>query len=775
MTSTTTQTLLDDLVTRLRACRGSADGQAEPVAILWTDPERQWAPLRSLLAAEVAELVELGGFDPARRVGPAIWLRCLVERTLAEPALPAEHPPILYLPGISHQDLRAGEETPAALRPLVELVHRGAMFLQRGGHDWTVSAFLTSPHALGLDVARDRATADALARALPQLARTPLDGLRGSRLDAGDFDRLLTPDLVRDLLCWMGTPRETRERMGAQGFAAFGSQCRARFAFDPGEDGETVAGERLGTGDAAWSDVWTRFEEAPQAFPGIPRLLERSKPVSTLTFDRARWPDENERGEREVHAVLSDLEGLPHADACAAIRKLDREHAERRGWVWARLGRAPLALVLEPLAQLAQGAGSALGGATPAAIAETYEARGWQVDAAALRAAALAPARDEALIHEAVQTLLEPWLEESALVFQRAVTSAPLPTRDEIEIVTVEAGECVLFVDGLRYDVGCMLTERLEARGLRIRPGRRWAALPTVTATAKPAVAPVAGEIVGGEIPADFSARGADDARAVDAASLRARLQRAGYQVLKGGPSDWPESDDARGWVEVGTLDERGHQLGPALAKQVEGELARLEERIVALLDAGWKALRIVTDHGWLWLPCSLPKVAVPKHLTLSRWARCAAIASGAHVDVPTFAWHWNDAQRFAAAPGIGCFNAEVAYAHGGVSIQECLIPDLFVERGGTTAARAEIQAVRWQRMRCFFQVESANADVRAELRLERPGGKPVAGPKPIETDRETSLLLEDDVYENADLVLVLLAPDGTILAQRNTRVGATS
>jgi len=28
-----------------------------------------------------------------------------------------------------------------------------------------------------------------------------------------------------------------------------------------------------------------------------------------------------------------------------------------------------------------------------------------------------------------------------------------------------------------------------------------------------------------------------------------------------------------------------------------------LFERIETLLDAGWREVRIVTDHGWLWLP----------------------------------------------------------------------------------------------------------------------------------------------------------------------------
>ncbi|MEW6071030.1 MAG: BREX-1 system phosphatase PglZ type B [Planctomycetota bacterium] len=775
MSSSASRTLLDALVAQLRAGRGSADGLAEPSAILWTDPERQWASLRPMLRASLPELVELGEYAPRERQGPAIWLRCIVDRTLSEPALPPDRPPILYLPGVARQHLRAGEETSPSLRPLVELMYRGTLFLQKGGHDWSVSAFLSSPQGLGLDVARDRETQAALLRALPEVAPAPIESLRGRRLEAEDFDRLKTTDVVRDLLRWMAAPGEARERLGEQGWPAFCNQCRSRFDFDPETEDATVAGERLGSGDKRWSDLWTRFEEAPAAFPGIAELLRRSKPASVLVFDRSRWPDENDKAEEETRANLGDLEGLPHDEACAAVLKLEEEHGERREWVWAGLGSSPLAVVLKPLALLARQARSAPGGSTPDEIARTYEERGWIADAAAWRAVALSSTRDEELIAEVVQTLLEPWLEDSARAFQRAVEARPLPNRAQAELVSVEEGGCVLFVDGLRFDLGCELARRLGARGLRVQIGRRWTALPTVTATAKPAVAPVADEIAGGQMPADFAPAAATDGRPVGAASLRALVERRGYQILGGGPSDWPASDGARGWAETGQIDELGHQLGGRLARQIEPELKHLVERVETLLEGGWKAVRIVTDHGWLLLPGGLPKVNLPKHLTARRWARCAAIAGRAEMSVPTFPWHWNGAQRFATAPGIACFNAEVEYAHGGVSIQECLLPDLLVEPGREAVARAAIKSVRWQGMRCFFTVETGGASFRAELRHERPNGTPVAKSKLVNARGETHLLVEDDGYERAELVLVLLGSDGTILAQRKTKVGASS
>ena len=51
-----------------------------------------------------------------------------------------------------------------------------------------------------------------------------------------------------------------------------------------------------------------------------------------------------------------------------------------------------------------------------------------------------------------------------------------------------DAGTVVLFADGLRFDVSQRLVERLRAKDYAVAVSMRWAALPTVTATAKPAV-----------------------------------------------------------------------------------------------------------------------------------------------------------------------------------------------------------------------------------------------------------------------------------------------
>lgn len=768
-------TVLDRLIENLRAKDVVLDGQKRAAAILWTDPKSEWYPLVELLQARVPELLVLGPHRPETRTGPAIWIRCVVDDTLAERAIPADLAPIVYLPGVARQELRAGEECREALRPLVELMHRGTMWLQPNGSDWGVTTFLTSPKALGLNIARDRATTDALFRALPEVALTPVEQLTG-HLQADDFDRMLAPDVVRDLLRWMGDAAATRSRLGASGWAAFCSRCRDELDFDPGLEADVVAGERLGRGEGPWATVWERFAESPTSYGDIAGLLRRSRPAGDLPFARERWPDLNDEDEELVRAALAGLKARSHVEACEIVSRLEQDHGKRRGWVWARMGLSPRARVLEPLSKLVAAARTAVGGTSPCDVAAAYLERGWQGDASACETIAVASPADESLICVVVRHLLEPWLEDSARAFQAAVERAPLPGRGGQTAIDAGDDACILFADGLRYDVGRRLAEKLEGRGCRVNVRHRWAALPTVTATAKPAATPAAGAVVGRALGEDFAPSLKANGQPANAGNLREAMRTLGYQILGEDMFDAPASHPAHGWAETGAIDSLGHKLGIRLARQLGDELDRIAERVISLLDAGWKAVRVVTDHGWLLLPGGLPKVDLPKHLTESRWARCAVIAGESAPSVARIPWHWNDSQSFAAAPGIACFNKSDEYAHGGLSIQECLTPDLLVERAVEAGVAASITSITWRGLRCFIEAVARGGLVTADLRLDRPTGPSVVATlKPVEADGSVSLVLFGDEYESSPLVLVLLDDAGHILANKPTRVGVDS
>ena len=658
----------------LRARGAPHDGEAPPAAILWTDPKRDWAPLLAMLRERLPELRVLGEYDPEARVGPAIWLRCEVD---GAPGPEPEFPPILYLPGVSQEELRAGEDGPDSLKPLVELLHRGVSWRHPNARDWTAAGFLGSAKGkgVGLDLADDARTTESLRKALPEMARIPLARFEGRRLEAHDFDRLLVGDLSRDLLRWLGNPDATRADLAANAWDAFRSRCRDELGFDPAKTGADVeAGARLGSAKVPWNTVWDRFCEAPGAFPGIEDLLRRSHPGgSRLMSNPARWPKENDRREEALRGDLAEAIRLDHRQACERVEGLERLNGERRRTVWARLGRAPLAGALEHLARLGEAAKSAIGGTSLNEIEAAYLERGWRADAAAWEAIAEVRDADRPLVASVVRHLLEPWLDASAHAFQDVLKREPRPGGGSAPVVEVDASECLFFVDGLRYDLGRRLAERLEAKqGFVVEVKTRWAALPTVTATAKPAVTPVARDIEGAVLGASFAPRFAGSGKPVEARSLRAAMEERGYQILNVGEPEAPASADRRGWLETGDIDKTGHHEQDDLPRRLPQELDRLEERIAALLALGWRAVRIVTDHGWLYLPGGLPRMDLPKHLTETRWARCAVIAGASSADVPRFPWRWNDAEDFAAARGITCFNKSDAFAHGGLSIQEC-------------------------------------------------------------------------------------------------------
>jgi hypothetical protein len=770
--SSAATTVLDHLVEHVRSRDFATDGQQRPASILWTDPKGEWRTALPALQQRMPELIAVGDYAPDKLTGPAIWTRCVVDGALEEPVLPDDRCPVIYLPDASWQSLRAGEECPVALRPLVELVFRGTVWRQENGRDWTVFAFLTSGKTLGLDVAGDRSTAASVLGALSEVLVTPTTRLEGRRLEAVDFDEMLSPDVVRDLLRWLGNPDGERARLGENGWKAFHSRCRERFSFDPDVDADVDAGRGIGLREEQWAEVWQRFADAPDAFPGITELLLRSQPEGVLPFERDSWPAINDDAEDAVRQVLTGVPDLQHSEACDRIADLEEEHGCRRGWVWARLGRSSMAAALEPLSRLASAACSAIGGSTPDEIGNTYKERGWQGDAAAWEALATVSAGDEPIVQGVVRHLLLPWLDESARAFQASVKTTPLPTRDSQPAVEAGDNMCVLFCDGLRYDVGMRLAERLEGHGCHIAVASRWAAAPTVTATGRSAVMPVVDSVVGRALGPDFAPELRPDGKPTTAQNLRAMTESKGYQLLDAGSFDAPMDQQARGWAECGELDSLGHKLEADLARQIPEQLDRIVNRITQLLDQGWETVRVVTDHGWLLVPGGLPKVDLQKHLTASRWARCAVISGESTPDFDRFPWYWNDAESFATAPGVACFNKSPAYAHGGLSVQECLTPDISVTRGETGGARASITSVMWRQLRCVVEGESSGSDVFADLRLARPSGESVVvSPKKLE-DGSASLVLAGDEHEDAPLTLVLVDDGGTILAHRSTRAG---
>ncbi len=153
--------------------------------------------------------------------------------------------------------------------------------------------------------------------------------------------------------------------------------------------------------------------------------------------------------------------------------ELEKAHALRRELVWAELGESPLALAAKHLAVVAEVTKTALAAGSVADLQAGYATQGWRADDAVLSAlACVDKAADVDAVTAAVRTIYLPWLEESARYLQKLVDGSNYPggTIASAKAFAAAKGECVLFVDGLRFDA--VRRALCHAGGTRL-PGRR--------------------------------------------------------------------------------------------------------------------------------------------------------------------------------------------------------------------------------------------------------------------------------------------------------------
>ena len=770
-------TVAEELANTLRtAAQAFAAGdQVAPCAVMWSDPERLWERTLPALQPLLPELFLLGSYRPDKRSGPALWLRC-VEARLVAGAPPIGTTPILYLPGISREKLRAAEDCPQELAPLVEMQYRGAMWLHSNGKDWTPYAYLVSKlGGLGLDVAKDQSTLDALAGALPELMAEQLSQLAGRRLDSEFFNGLVAPDSTGLLLRWLSEPDVFRASCSPSEWKAFCEQCKAEFRLDPVKDGPLKAAQLLAQRDNSWNKVWQRFADHPSHYTGVVEWLRRAAPKDPKIFDSAEvWPGLNEREERQLGEALQSLVDRPHDEVTRRVGELEAQHAVRRGYPWRALGLSPLVTALEPLALLAALCETAPGAATAQAYADYYASEGWQVDAAAVATMA---ACGEAELHGPVLGTLRAvyltWLEITARQLQQLLRDHGPTVAKRVKPIQAAPGRLVLFADGLRLDVAKQLVKHLVKNGLESAQDWEWSTIPSVTATAKPAASPLADAVEGADVSAGFTTRLIADGKVLTQDRFTSTLEKRGWQCL--GAADIGDPNGSA-WTEAGTLDRRGHNEGWKMARSVETEIRDLASRIGSLLKAGWKEVIVVTDHGWLLLPYGLPKVELKVFLAEDRWGRCASLKAGAQADPPTFKWHWNPAVTIASPPGVGCYRASVEYSHGGISLQEMVTPVIRVTAGMAPAGAARLMEAKWTGAKCRVQVGGNCDGIRVDVRTTQ--SDPLTSvlsdrqAREVTADGRVSLFLEDESAIGTEAEIVLLDASGRVIDSQLTTLG---
>jgi len=86
-----TGTVLEALVASLEgASVYNRSAMVVPAAILWPDEHREWEALLPLLREVNPHLLTLGTWNATARTGPAIWLKCMIGRTLDAEAWPED-------------------------------------------------------------------------------------------------------------------------------------------------------------------------------------------------------------------------------------------------------------------------------------------------------------------------------------------------------------------------------------------------------------------------------------------------------------------------------------------------------------------------------------------------------------------------------------------------------------------------------------------------------------------------------------------------------------
>src|SRR5690606_9861939 len=108
------------------------------------------------------------------------------------------------------------------------------------------------------------------------------------------------------------------------------------------------------------------------------------------------------------------------------------------------------------------------------------------------------------------------------------------------------------------------------------------------------------------------------------------------------------------------------------------------------------------------------------KDLVESRWGRCALIKEGVETKLMHLPWTWNPQTYIAYAPGISFFKRNESYAHGGISIHECLTPIISIHPKTTyTVSKGEIQNIQWRGMRLYVHTSGANEQFKIDIRTK--------------------------------------------------------
>ena len=237
-------------------------------------------------------------------------------------------------------------------------------------------------------------------------------------------------------------------------------------------------------------------------------------------------------------------------------------------------------------------------------------------------------------------------------------------------------------MDALRYDLALTLKGRIEGAEVNAAP---WiTSAPSITSVGMTAMLPLQGD----KISAVLSGTKLE---LVDLqfGNLTIREKRKALLSQRNGVSDFLDLADLLSASKLPTtrmlvvftseIDELGHKTGRELAKYLEQMVTDLRLAVEKLHRSGFDTVHLVSDHGFILLADGGDKVDFPAKQAAIRGERYAFLAEGAVVsdDLFTLPFPLDERLRVAFAPGIACFEKPSEYLHGGMSLQEIVVPHL--------------------------------------------------------------------------------------------------
>jgi hypothetical protein len=745
----------------------------KPEVILWPDPEYQWTNVIAILQDELPQLLIYGPYNPVQKQGPAIWLKCMIAKALPEANWKTEAIPIIYLPGVSKADLRNVENAVFNFQPLLEYQYTGTLFIQENGREWSILAFVENPiNGLGIKVAKDNATKDALKKTLPSIFQNREMLANKTIIDADYLNNQLFPDIIPTILKWMCKGDAMLKAMDSGKQEVFMNLCKSQYEFEPDHKNIKSIAEKLGAQKNSWRHVWQLYANAPHKYPEIEELLRLAKPADLgsgmFALPEESWPQVNEQKEKALAHSLTKIAKLDVPKALISLQELEKEHSLRRNWVWFELGKSPLADALQFLVDMSTKTQEAFSTSSIDAIKDYYINQGYTVDLNMRKAlAAVKSENDKDIIKSIIQFFYQPWLENITYKFQKLVAlDAAIFTQHSAKS---ESENYVLFVDAFRYELAVEFCNRIEKQKLKVSLQAGWSAIPSLTPTAKPNVSPIATAISTSSNITEFRPQ-LQNGKDLQTHVFRDALKAAEIKLVIHANEI---QSTGKYWQEIGNIDTKGHEEQAEMVKRIEELFDQVQEALDVAFERGVKRIKIVTDHGWLLLPGGLPKTPLNVGLTETRWGRCALIKDGATTNLLHLPWRWNPSIFIAYAPGISFFKANEEYAHGGISIHECLVPTLIVEHPNMQNISAEIKVVKWVNLKCTINTADVPDGYQVDIRTKYNDPKSsIVLSKSKALHGNTITLMVDDAAEHQAANIVLMDENERILDKKPTTVG---